>query len=109
MSEKSQIDEMRAAIRGDIERARARREADPWRTPEPEQRAEPAPEPEPEVVPEPEPEPWAEVVPGPGPEPEPAESAPLEDAVVDEPVAVEEPEQEPKTKPGLFARLFGRG
>jgi len=30
MREKSQIEDMRAALRGDLERARARREADPW-------------------------------------------------------------------------------
>jgi hypothetical protein len=36
MREKSQLDDMRAAIRGDLERARARREADPWRPQDPE-------------------------------------------------------------------------
>jgi hypothetical protein len=40
MREKSQIDDMRAALRGDLERARARREADPWRQKEPETAAE---------------------------------------------------------------------
>ena len=35
MREKSQLDDMRAAIRGDLERSRARRDADPWRAPEP--------------------------------------------------------------------------
>ena len=35
MREKSQLEDMRAAVRGDLERARARREADPWREPEP--------------------------------------------------------------------------
>jgi hypothetical protein len=40
MREKSQLDDMRAALRGDLERARARREADPWR----QQEAEPATE-----------------------------------------------------------------
>jgi hypothetical protein len=45
VKEKSQIEDMRAALRGDIERARARREADPWRAQEPEQQADPEPEP----------------------------------------------------------------
>jgi hypothetical protein len=36
MREKSQIDDMRAAVRGDLERARARRDADPWRPQDPE-------------------------------------------------------------------------
>ncbi len=45
MKEKSQLEDMRAAVRGDIERARARREADPWRAQEPEQQLEPEPEP----------------------------------------------------------------
>jgi hypothetical protein len=40
MREKSQLDDMRAALRGDLERARARREADPWRAQEPETAAE---------------------------------------------------------------------
>ena len=40
MREKSQLDDMRAALRGDLERARARREADPWRQQEPETAAE---------------------------------------------------------------------
>ena len=57
MREQSQLDDMRAAIRGDLERARARREADPWREPEAEPEpvqslsrrlGAPAPEPEPE-------------------------------------------------------------
>ena len=110
MREKSQIDDMRAAVRGDLERARARREADPWRTPEPEPAAEPEAEnAEPaalegqtpegsvpaETIDEPEAVEVAEVV-EPEPEPEP------------EPAAVEKPEPEPK-RPGFFARLFGRG
>jgi hypothetical protein len=112
MREKSQIEDMRAAVRGDIERARARREADPWRTPEPEPEAEPEAEnAEPaasegqtpegsfpaETIEEPEAVEVAEAAePEPEPEPDPA--------VVDEP----EPEPEPK-RPGFFARLFGRG
>ncbi len=40
MREKSQLEDMRAALRGDLERARARREADPWRAQEPETAAE---------------------------------------------------------------------
>jgi len=115
MREKSQIEDMRAAVRGDIERARARREADPWRTPEPEPEAESEAESaEPgasegetpersvraETIEESEAvevaeavEPVADAV-DPEPEPDP------------EPAAVEEPE--PK-RPGFFARLFARG
>jgi hypothetical protein len=50
MREKSQIEDMRAAIRGDIERARARREADPWRAQEPETVAEEKPAPSEETA-----------------------------------------------------------
>ena len=46
MREKSQLDDMRAALRGDLERARARREADPWRAQEPETAAEESVRPE---------------------------------------------------------------
>jgi fused signal recognition particle receptor len=87
MRDQSQIDDMRAAIRGDLERARARREADPWREPV----ETPAAEPEP--VAEPEPEPVMEAPPEPEPEPEPA--------------VAEVPEAEPEPKRGFLARLFG--
>jgi hypothetical protein len=97
MKEKSQLEDMRAAIRGDIERARARREADPWRTQEPEQplteAAAQQDAPEPELVPEPEPEPVAQL----------AEEAP-ESATLPE----EAPEPQP-TKKGFWSGLFGRG
>ena len=53
MAEQSQIDDMRAAVRGDFERARARRETDPWRTAEPEREPEAIAE---EVQPEAEPD-----------------------------------------------------
>ena len=106
MREKSQIEDMRAALRGDIERARARREADPWRTAEPTTSEEQTPE---ESVPAdaPDPEVEAGTAPEPLPDPEPgaqvAEEAP-EPAMLPE----EEPEPEP-VKKGFFARLFGRG
>jgi hypothetical protein len=92
MKEQSQLDAMRAAVRGDLERAQARRDADPWRTPEP--------EPEPIEAHEAEREPELPFAPEPEPEPEP--------------VAEVEPEPEPEplappasdTKPGFFSRLF---
>ena len=46
MKEKSQLEDMRAAVRGDLERARSRREGT---------LLQPEPEPEPEVAPEPAP------------------------------------------------------
>ena len=49
MREQSQIEDMRAAIRGDLERSRARQQVSPALAPEPE------PEPEPPVAEEPEP------------------------------------------------------
>ena len=79
VKEHSQLDDMRAAIRGDWERARARGVELPRREPGAEVEAEPVAEAETE------PEPAAIV-----PEPEPA------------PVAVEAP------KPSLLARLFRR-
>jgi hypothetical protein len=54
MKEKSQIDEMRAALRGDLERGRKR------------MRASPIVQPQAEPEPEPEPEPPAEEAPRPG-------------------------------------------
>jgi hypothetical protein len=79
MKEQSQLEAMRAAVRGDLERAQARRDADPWREPEPEPIQSLSPEVpetpaleaerEPELLfapePEPEPEPVAEVEPEP--------------------------------------------
>ncbi len=65
MKEQSQLDDMRAAIRGDLERAKARREPpvlaavpepEPEVAPEP-QAPEPAPEPDLPFAPEPEPRP----------------------------------------------------
>jgi hypothetical protein len=124
MREKSQIEDMRAALRGDIERARARREADPWRSPEPERPvtaetptappgltgsvpAEPVDEPETMPLPEPEPEPDPE--PEPAPEPEPVAEA---REATTEPQSDAPPATEPGAqgkRRGFFARLFGRG
>ena len=130
MREKSQIEDMRAAIRGDIERARARREADPWRTPQPEQQsadempaapegptpegfapaeteaAETVPQPEPERQPEPEPEAQ--------PEPEAAAEAPEDALEVPEDDLAAPPTPQPAVEPaarprGLLAALFRRG
>ncbi len=98
MREQSQIDDMRAAIRGDLERARARREADPWREPEGSEPdlLEGVPDPELLMEIEPEPEPEPEPVREPEPEPEP------------EPEAVEETvEAEPRR--GFLRSLFTRG
>jgi fused signal recognition particle receptor len=98
MREKSQLDDMRAAIRGDLERARARREADPWR--EPQAEPEPTQSLRPEVpetrVPEPEREPELPFT----PEPEPDQS--LRPEVSETPT----PEPEPEPKRGFFSRLF---
>ena len=125
MREKSQLEDMRAAIRGDIERARARREADPWRAPEPAPRAVPEPEPghgpEPDTAAE-EPAPVegltpegsvpAEAVeepaeePMPEPEPEPVAEAPAE--ATEAPASPHEA-AEPAGRPrSFFARLFGK-
>ncbi len=67
MKDQSQIDAMRAAIRGDLERSRARQQANQVLQPPdggsdriqpvPETDPEPGPEPELELKPEPEPEP----------------------------------------------------
>ena len=117
MKDKSQIEDMRAAMRGDIERARARREADPWRAQEPVQESEP----------EPAEESLEEVAADASTVSEgltPAGSVPAEtvgepvDEVVKPAPAVEvetpepevEPEVEPETKrSGFLSRLFGRG
>jgi hypothetical protein len=103
MREKSQLDDMRAAVRGDIERARARREADPWRTPEAEQRTEPEPETdnvEP-TVPE-EQIPVASVPDEPIEEPEAVEEA--EAVEVAEPAVLQRPQ--PTTEPAAPAKTF---
>jgi len=72
MPEESQIEAMRAAIRGDLERARSRRPTvfeRPAAPPIPPPLPPPvAAEPEPELIPEPEPVP-ADVVPEPAPRP----------------------------------------
>jgi hypothetical protein len=108
MDDQSQIDAMRAAVRGDLDRARARRAADPWRSDEPSAHplqavAEPAAEPEPEVMPEPEPEPVAEA--------EPVEEPQVEASVEREPEPEAEAEPEPAAESprrGFFAALFRR-
>lgn len=128
MREKSQLEDMRAAVRGDLERARARREADPWRPQEPETAAE---EPASSEAPEPDigprgPTPEASVpaetteqeptpAPDPTPNPEPneredaAEEPPEPPAAppATEPVAQDTAGSAPQEK-GFFARLFGR-
>ncbi len=100
MREQSQIDDMRAAIRGDLERARSRNPdifeavaTQPVAEPEPEPAFEAEPEPAAEAEPEPvvEPEPEAVVAPEPEPEPEPA--------------AEPELEPEPEPRKSLLARL----
>ena len=91
--EESQLDDMRAAIRGDFERLAERRGGQElMQIQEPEPIPEPGPEPEPQ--PEPEPEPAPEPVPG--PEPVPAAST-------DE--AAGAAEEQPKR--GFWARLLG--
>jgi outer membrane biosynthesis protein TonB len=124
MREKSQIDDMRAAVRGDLERARARRGEDPPQqsvpqppvVPEPDPDVVPTPEPEPapdpDVLPEPDPEPVTPPDPAPTPEPQPEPEPELaEDAAeITEPVAVPPSATEPAAhKKTFFARLFGRG
>jgi hypothetical protein len=109
MGDKSQIDDMRAAIRGDLERARQRREADPWRQSAPQPPI--VPQPDPDVVPTPEPEPEPATPPDPAPAPDlpqgltPKGSVPTE---TPEP-PLPEPDPAAAARPGFFARLFGRG
>jgi hypothetical protein len=120
MKEKSQIDDMRAAIRGDLDRARARRDGDLRRPSVPETEGalalEPAlePAPEPEVVPEPGDPPVEEPVavepqaeePGAAEEPTPVEPEAAG------PVAEHEPAAEPPAtapRQGFLSSLFGRG
>jgi hypothetical protein len=116
--EKSQIDDMRAAVRGDLERARARREEDPWRQSSPQPPVVPQPEPDVVPTPEPEPPPEPDVLPEPEPEPaKPPEPAPLlepasQGLTPEGSVPTEAPEPEPApaaSRPGFLARLFGRG
>jgi hypothetical protein len=106
MREHSQIEDMRAALRGDIERARQRGEPVFQAIVEPE--AEPAaveglePEPEPVLEAAPEPEPVVR-------EPEPVlDAAPEPEPVPQEPEPAVEPpraalEEEPRPRSGLFA------
>ncbi len=122
MKDRSQIDDMRAALRGDLERARSRGAGtllQPEREPALEAAVTPEPEPiaaEParEVVTDPEPEPVAAEQ---EPEPVAAEQEPEPVAAEQEPeptVAPEperEPEREPVSEPertGLFRSLFRR-
>jgi hypothetical protein len=91
MREQSQLDDMRAAIRGDLERAKARREAE-------------ATPPDLESLPEPTTRMKVTLTPPtrePEPEPEP-ESLRPEVSETERPQTEPEPEQK-----GFFARLFG--
>ena len=117
MREHSQIEDMRAALRGDIERARQRGEPvfQAIVEPEPTPAEEGAPEPEPvlEAAPEAEPvlrEPESAVEDVEGePELEPVlEAAPEPEPVLEEPEPAVEPpqaapEEEPRPRGGLFA------
>jgi hypothetical protein len=99
MREKSQLEDMRAAVRGDLERARARREADPWRAPEP---AEPVAD---RPVPAEGSDRLQPVTAGTTGGDAPAEPISIPESLpATEPAA---PGDEPR--PGFFARLFGRG
>ena len=108
MREKSQIDDMRAAVRGDLERARARRDEDPWRQSVPQSPVEPQRDQDVVPTPEPEPAPDPDVLPEPEPEPaRPPDPAPSPELPPD-------PAPDPAPTPaassaGFFARLFGRG
>jgi hypothetical protein len=88
MKEHSQIDDMRAAIRGDLERNRARQRSAAVLAPEPELEQAPvlAPAPDPEIQETP------LLVSEPEPEPEPE----VEETV------------EPEPPPGFFRSLFSR-
>jgi len=83
VADQSQIEDMRAAVRGDLERARARNPgifegqvAVEAVEPEPEPTPAPVPEPTPQPVPEPTPEPVPEPTQPPIPEPTPEPSPP---------------------------------
>lgn len=108
MREQSQLDDMRAALRGDLERAKARREAEPAE-PAAEAPSEPLPLPTtqakvvltPARPTEPEPEAESDLPFAPEPE-EPVQSPKPEVSETPTPVVPEEPEP----KPGFFLRLF---
>jgi hypothetical protein len=104
MKEQSQIDAMRAAVRGDLDRARARRDSDPWRPVVTEAGGALALEP----VAGPEPE--REAGPGAGREPEAAAAPEPVGGDPVKPVAAE-PEPDPAEKlprQGFFSSLFKR-
>jgi hypothetical protein len=124
MKEKSQIEAMREAVRGDIERSRARRGESPFGEPESRPPAgtpgsELVPEPE-AKAPEPEPEPQAVAE---APEPEVIADPPQAQPVQQAPEPVPEPEPEPERaavdaqeaetrdqpRRSLIARLLKRG
>ena len=82
MADQSHIEAMRAAVRGDLERARAKNPgifegqvAVEAVEPEPEPTPPPVPEPTPTPIPEPTPEPVPEPTLSPIPEPSPAPAA----------------------------------
>jgi hypothetical protein len=121
MKERSQLDEMRAAVRGDLERFRARQRANGVEgsrlerivVPEPERTVDPPPEPE--RLPEPPAEPVADAAAEPVADAaaEPVGDAPAEPVArvvtaepePEEPVELETPD-EPRR--GLLSRLLGR-
>ena len=105
MNEESQLDAMRAAIRGDFERLAERRgeqelmQLSEDAKPEP----EPTPEPEPEPVPAPPPARLPEPEPTPEPQPE------LQREPEPEPTSEPEPEHdEPAPRRSWVDRLLGR-
>jgi hypothetical protein len=84
VADQSHLEDMRAAVRGDLERARARNpgifegqvaveavEPEPEPEPTPPPVPEPIPQPVPEPTPEPVPEPTPPLIPEPMPEPSP--------------------------------------
>jgi hypothetical protein len=75
--DQSHIDDMRAAVRGDLERLRARRQSVFERPAPPPAAEEPAPQPEPvpTLVPQPAPLPEPELEPDPAPPPAAASAA----------------------------------
>jgi hypothetical protein len=107
MKERSQIDAMRAAVRGDIERSRARQQGSPIVQPD-DDRVEDRIQPVPQTDSGPEPEPVEpEAV-----EPEPVEPEPVEpEAVEPEPVEQEPVAPEPvarKPRSSILSLLFRR-
>ncbi len=116
MEEQSQLEAMRAAVRGDLERARARQSGNPVREPVPVVDREPVPVAEPEV--EPEPEQIVEVEPIAEPEVEPEPIAGVEVEGDDHggreeksPPAAETSPEAPPVRPrrGFLSSLFRRG